>query len=109
MTDLSFIMLLLGFMILCLMVMTVTLVMTARDVRRTLQRANETLTDIRQVLARTQRITRQVDAVVQKGCAVALQVIDPVLALTERAQTFLEARFGSGVGTGARSGPRRHR
>lgn len=107
MTDASLMVLLLGVISVCLMVMTVTLVVTARDVRRTLRRMHVTLTEAHQVLARTRRITRHVDAVVQKGCAVALQVLDPVLALKDRAQAFLEAHVGNHAGNGARSEPRR--
>ena len=108
MTDTPLVVLLLGVISVCLMVMTITLVVTARDVRRTLRRVNEMLTETRQMLARTQRITGHVEEIVRKGREAAVAIIAPVLALKDRAKTFFEERFGSGLGNGARSGPRRH-
>ena len=106
-------------MSLCLVAITGMLFVTARDVRRTLSRINKmlpmcdhVLQDVSGALGETKRflgrantIAHQVEAVVQKTCQVALDVIEPIIVWRGRAEQFLAERFG--VGNGAGLGPRR--
>jgi len=107
---------LLGVMSVGVLVMTVTVWLAARDLRRTVrqasrmlpdcdkavQEARRTLMSIRQLLARTDHATRQVEGVIRKACDTASEVIGRVVFLKDKAEDFLAGRFGNG----ARSGPR---
>ena len=120
MTETILVELCLGLISISLLVLTATVVMTAHDLRKTLQRINavlpagrhvlqeleRTLHDSRQVVALTQRIIRHVEAAVLKGCEAAGELIEPVMALRAKAQAFFAKQFG--MSNGARSGPRRH-
>ena len=107
---------LLGVMSVGVLVMTVTVLLAARDLRRTVrqasrmlpdcdkavQEARRTLMSIRQLLARADHATRQVEGVIHKACDTASEVIGRVVFLKDKAEDFLAGRFGNG----ARSGPR---
>lgn len=109
----------LGLIGLCLIAMTITLVVVARDLHRTLQGmralvpacehvARETrrlLAHVNEVFARARQTTRQVEAVILKACDAASGTIEQLDGLKRRAQAFLRGRLGMRNGT--RVGPRR--
>jgi len=103
----------------CLLVLTITFVVVARDLRRTTQRLNtilphldrvtqeasRTFGEARQFLVRTNHMTQRVEVVVDRACEVASDAIEQFLSLRERTRAFLVKRL---AGNGARVGPRRH-
>ena len=101
----------------CLVVMTGILLWMARDLHRTLHQMNQALPvctralrdsrdllrQFRRIVARTERASRHVDAVIQQACAIASETLEQFTWLKNRARTLLSGQ----VGNGARSGPRR--
>ena len=121
MVDLSPTMLLLFVIAVCAVIMTSTLVGTARDLRRMIRRADRLLPGGRRVLQvagrtllQAQRIVERADGVAQRVQRVCEQVCDAAggaveqeEGLTERAQRSFGRWFGNGHHrTGAV--PRRH-
>ena len=114
MGEAGWVIVLLGVLSGCALVITVTMVVVACDVRRTLQHLNATLPEcqaaVRQLhrsLAKAQRIltmveqrTQQVDAVVERVAGTAGEFVNRLLTWKEQAKTFLGGRFGNGVGLG---------
>lgn len=100
----------------CLLVMTITAVMVAGDLRRTLRGINtllprletvakdarQVLTGARRVVAGADRASRQVEHVVQRVCETAEETVERVMGLKAQAETFVRKWFGNG----ARSEPR---
>ena len=109
---------LLGVISLCLVTITVSLLVTARDLRRVLKRvdailpacdqaaqeARRILGEARQLLKRTHKTARHIETVVEQACHVASDVIEQVVSLKGRARTFLAKRL---FGNGARADSRR--
>ncbi len=107
-------MMLLGMAVLCFcaLVMTVTLLTTASELRRTARRVNHMLphceTAVRQantLLSRADRTTHQIERVVEQASGAALGWIEQAVELKRKAKSFMAGRFGNGHHAGA--GPRR--
>ena len=106
----------LGLIGVCLVVLTVTGLTLALDLRRTLRgvdqmvsrldrAAKETrqvLTGARRIVARADRTAQHVERVVQRACATAEETTERVMGLKAQAETFVSKWFGNG----ARSEPR---
>ena len=114
MTNLSCLVLLLGVISLCLIVMTITVVRLTCDVRRTLRRVNlmlpearRSLQHMRRLLARTNRATQQVEAVIHAACDTASGALAQVGLWKDRAQAAVSRYIGNG-GHAAGAVPRRH-
>ncbi len=118
MSETSLAVFFLGLISFCALAVTILLFLTLRDLRGMIrqastlllgckdavQEARHTIQIVRQMLARTDQATHQVEAVVRKTCRVASDIVDQVALFKGRAQTFLASRFGNG----ARSVSRRH-
>ena len=101
----------------CLVVVTVTVVMTAAQVRSTLRRLDALLPDagealrelrrsgrqVRQILTRTNMATRSVEGIILRACEAASEALERVALFKESAQQFWSARFSHGAGSGPRS------
>ncbi len=100
-----------GVVSVCLLVMTATLWVTARDVRRTMRRAGAVLSrcdriarEVQHFVVRTDQAVRQLDGVMHRASEAAAGVMDQVESWQEAAQTWWTHSFGSRV----RPGPRRN-
>ncbi len=105
----------------CLVVMTITTVMVASDLRRTLRGLNtllpkfetvakdarQVLAGARRVVARADRATQQVEQVVQRACATAGETMERVMGLKAQAETFVSKWFGNGARSESRPRYRR--
>lgn len=105
----------------CLVVMTITAVMVASDLRRILRGLNtllpkfetvakdarQVLTGARRVVAGADRATRQVERVVQRVCETAEGTVERVMGLKAQAETFVSKWFGNGARSGSRLRDRR--
>ena len=103
---------------LCLLAMTVTMVVTAREFRETLRRLNailpgaddavqearQSLREMHQLLARVNTASRKVEAVVHDACEAVSGTIGQVARWRRTARTFLKEHLGNGAG----ADPRRH-
>ncbi len=119
--DSFLVVLLLGLNSLCAIVMTTFLWSTTQDLRRTLKRINtvlphgnqvflearRTLGEARQLLARTNKATHQVEEVIHRTRDAVLEIFDQWAAFRGRAQAFLAERFGNGARSGSRRQYRR--
>ena len=117
MTNASLLLIFAGMTCASVVTLTVALLVTARDLRATLQRlqgilpacdqtvheARHTLAEARQLLTRTNNTTRHVESVVHQACTVASDALAQVGAWKDRAQQA----WGGRLGNGARSRPRR--
>ena len=113
MTESSVALVLLSVIALCAVVMTATVVTTARDARRTLRRMNgllpscrQTLRQARTVLDSAHRTVGRVDLVVNAVSAVVADALYQVVAVRHRVNRWLHRPTngnGSGAGSGARS------
>lgn len=102
----------------CAVTMTVTMVWTTRDVRRTLRRVNTVLPSadralrevhraldhVRRMLMRADQASRRVESVVQQACDTAQDAVQRFSALKEQARHSL----GKWLGNEAGADPRRH-
>ena len=113
----SFALFLLSVIAVCAVVMTVTVVMTAREARRTFRRINillpscrQTLRQARRFLASANDVASQVELVVSAVSAAAAHAVNQFVEVKHRVARWLH-RFPNGNGTGAGSGARpfRHR
>lgn len=111
---------LLGVMSVCAVVMTVTVCLAVRDLRRTMRHVNtmlpdcdkavqdtrHTLAHIRRLLVRGDHAAHEVERVIHRACDAASAIIERVVFLKERAEDVLAGRFGNGARSGSR--PRYH-
>ena len=102
----------------CLLTMTVTMLVTARDARRTLRRidavvpaVDRTLQEVRravqhvqQLLTRADGATRHVETVVRRACEAADEVVERFRTFNRGTEKLLGKWFGNGAG----ADPRRH-
>ena len=110
-------MLLLSLATLCLVVVTVTIVTTAAELRGTLRRLDALLPDagmalrelrrsgrhVRQLLTRANMATRSIEGVILRACEAASEALERVALFKASAQQFWAARFGHEAGAGPRS------
>ena len=98
MTESAFALMLLSVIAACAVVLTATVVMTARDVRQTLRQA-------RKFLASVHHTARQVDLVVSAVSAAAAHAMHQFVEVKHRVERWLHHTpngNGTGVGSGAR-------
>lgn len=102
----------------CAVAMTVTMVWTTRDIRRTLRRVNTVLPSadralrevhraldhVRRMLMRADQASRRVETIVQQACDTAEDTVQRFSALKDRAEHSLGKWLGNGTG----AEPRRH-
>ncbi len=81
-------------------VMTVAVLFTLRDLRRTLREAHGTFAHARQLLTRANVTTRHVTTVVEQACAFTTGMMDSVTAWKTRAQRALSRRLYGRHGNG---------
>ena len=100
-----------GLVSLCLLVTTITFVLTARDFRQMMRRmsavlvsAEKTLRETHQLFHRLSGAVRHVETLVHEACDAASETAERIMALKARAQEFLAHQFGNG----ARAEPRSH-
>ena len=119
MTDALLPILLLAIISLSLAVMAITLALVAWDMRRLLRRVegilpacDQALREAHQVFRQTRQLVKHgtttahyIEDLIQKTCGVAEMIVDRVIRLKDRAEEFVEARFGNG----AKAELRRHR
>ena len=108
----------LGMSSLCLVATTLTIMVTARDVRQTLRRANAMLPDAQQTLSEARhslqtlhrifkgatQAAEHVEVVVHQACESASDTLDRLAVLKGRVGGFWTEQFGNGT----RAEPRRH-
>ncbi len=113
MTERLLILLILGIVGGSLCMMAFVVISAARELRRTLRRiqtmlpgcestvqeARGTLTEARQLLARTNEATRHVESVIHKTCDAAGGFVDQVARWRDLAHTWWGARSGNGTKT----------
>ena len=118
MTDASLAVLFLGLITACFVTLAITALCVARDVPRTLRHVNEVLPhadqalneashalhQARQLFAKANRASRDVETVVRETCDTALEALSRIARWRERAEGFLKEHFGNGSG----ADPRRH-
>ena len=118
MTETPLWLLLLGIATACLLVLTLTAIVTAAEVRRTLRRLNAMLPETaqavhdvhrffrqgRRLLARVDAASGYVEAVVRQACDAATDALGAFGRLKTRTQALWTKRFGNGTG----AEPRRH-
>lgn len=101
---------LLAVMALCLVVITILAVQTAAELRRTLRRVNtllpsagRTLRETSELLASTNRMSHQVESMIDKATGAASETVDGFLGLKAKLVKFFNTTMRS---QGARSGSR---
>lgn len=95
----------------CLVVITILAVQTAAELRRTLRRVNtlmpsagRTLRETGALLASTNRISHQVESMIEKASGAASQTVDGLLGLKAKlAKLFNETMRSQGARSGSRS------
>ena len=103
MTESAFALVLLSVIAACAVVMTATIVMTARDMRQTLRQA-------RRFLASVHHTASQVDLVVSAVSAAAAHAMNQFVEVKHRVERWLHhAPNGNGTGAGSGARPFRHR
>ena len=113
----SFALFLLSVIAVCAVVMTVTVVMTARDARRTFRRINtllptcrQTLRQARRFLASANHVASQAELVVSAVSAAAAHAVNRFIAVKDRVERWLHhAPNGNRTGAGSGARPFRHR
>ena len=102
----------------CVLAMTITIVLTAREFRRTLRRVNailpgadrairethQSLEQVRRLLTKTNHASAHIEAVIHQACDAASDTLRRFMRVKEQAQALWSARFGNGAG----AEPRRH-
>ena len=111
MSNPSLLVLFLGLMSLCAFVVATVLVVTARDVRRTLRRIQTILPDCQgavheahQLLKRANQASRHVESVVQAVSDTTTQAMEQFALLRKKAKHLFGLTHHNG--NGARGGPR---
>jgi len=108
---------LLGVMSVCLVVISITMVATARELRRLLRRLNRmlpgvdraflelfrSLRHVRRFLAAAARASDRVEAVVQEAAGVVSGTLDQLSHWKHRAERAIKSYTGNGAGAGSRS------
>ena len=108
----------LGILTACLLVITLTIFVTAGELRRTLRRLNVMLPDAaramhdarrmlrrgRRLLARADAASGYVEAVIRQACDAATDVLNAIGRFKTRTEMLWTKRFGNGAG----AEPRRH-
>ena len=121
MPEAALVTLLLGVISVCLVAITVTALVTAREFRMTLRRINtmlpradralqdaqRSLTLMRQCVTRADLAAQRVEAVVHAACDVASEAVTRFSRWKGQAQQFFTARFGNGAGSEPRPHHRR--
>ena len=106
----------------CACVLTGVVVVTARRVRRTMERiddalpsceltmaqARQTLKETHHLLVRTRATAGRVASVVDAACDVAAATMDQLAGLKARTAALLSGHRGNGAGGGPRRHARRH-
>ena len=113
----SFAFFLLSVIAVCTVVMTVTVVMTAREARRTFHRINillpscrQTLRQARKFLASVNYTASQVDLMVSAVSAAAAHAVHQFVEVKHRLERWLHhTPNGNGTGAGSGARPFRHR
>ncbi len=117
MLDSPMLLWLLGVMSVCLVVISITMVATARELRRLLRRLNRmlpgvdrtflelfrSLRHVRRLLAAAARASDRVEAVVQEAAGVVPGTLDQLNHWKPRAERAIKAYAGNGAGAGSRS------
>lgn len=107
---------------LCALIVTWSVMVTAFDLRLTLKRVNALLPDaeevvkearrsvihVRRVIARTDHVSKQVEAVAVKACETVSEVVERVAALKLQAENSVGRWLGAN-GHRTRNGSRSHR
>ena len=109
---------LLGIVTACLVILTLTVLVTAGELRRTLRRLNLMLPETaqavhdarrmfrqgRRLLARADAAAGRVEAIIHQACDAATDMLGAIGRFKTRTQTLWTKRFGNGAG----ADPRRH-
>ncbi len=113
MTESAFALFLLSVIAVCAVVMTATMVVTARQARRTFRRMNallphcrQTVRQARRLLARADHVVSQTEMVVSAVSAAAAHTMNRFIEAKRRLERWLHLATngnGSGAGGGARS------
>ena len=103
MIDPAWFALFLGVVGVCVAILTVTIVKTAAELRRTLRDTRASLRRARRLVVKADRAATAVEAVVQQVCEVAIEAIDRFSRLRRRAQALWAGHVGNGAGVGPRS------
>ena len=118
MTESAVLLIPLGVLSVCACVLTGVAIVTARRMRRTMERiddtlpscklamhqARQTLKETHQLLVQTQATANRVTAVVDAACEVASATMNELVGFKKRTAVLLSGFRGNG----ARGGPRRH-
>ena len=116
MSDAALLLWLLGLISACVLILTVTLVVTARQARRTLRHLDVVLPDAAQAAREARRVmqhsrrllvaanqaTGHVEAVIRRACDAVSAALDQFDLLKERTIHVLTRPFGNGTGAGPR-------
>ncbi|MBI3321856.1 MAG: hypothetical protein HYZ91_06280 [Candidatus Omnitrophica bacterium] len=122
MSDSSLAIILLGVLTGCLVAITFTIWLTARELRQTLRHVNRvfpqadralrearrSLHGVHEILTRANRSAHDVERVIRRACETVSGVLERVAAFPHRAQEFLSGQFGNGAGAEPRQHHRRH-
>ena len=103
MSNAAWIVLFLGVVGVCVVALTVTVVITAAEFRRTLRDTRAFLQHARRLLAKADRPLAAVEVVVQQICAAVTDTINQITRLRRRAQAFWVGHVGNGAGVDPRS------
>jgi len=118
MSELSLVWLCLGIATACLVILTLTSLVLAGELRRTLRRLNAVLPETaqavqearrmfrqgRRVLARTDVAAGRIEAVIHQACDAAADALGAIGRLKTRTRMLWMKRFGNGAG----AEPRQH-
>ena len=117
MAESALVILFLGVIAMCLVVMAATMLLTARDVRRTIRRVHDllpsceralreahlTLAHTRRLLSRADTISTAVEGMTERAATAASTLMRAWAQVRSRAQHWLEQSFGKRNGTRAES------
>ena len=104
MPEASLRLLFLGIITACFFVMTLTIVVTAGELRRALQDARRMFRQGRRLLARAGIASGHVEAVIHQACEAATGALDAIGHFRTRAQALWTKQVGNGAG----AEPRQH-
>lgn len=121
MSDAPSLVVFLGFFSICLIAMTMTILVTARELRQTLQHANRALTGmdravgeahrcieyLRHIFSRADQATRHVESIVHRSCDIVSDTVDQLATFNGRAKAFLMGRSTNGTRVDPRPNGRR--
>jgi len=116
MTESAFALFLLSVIAVCAVVMTATMVMTARQARRTFRRINallpscrQTVRQARRVLASADHVVSQAEMVISAVSAAAAHTMNQFVEAKHRLERWLSSFNGNGTGAGSGARSFRHR